>query len=343
MLLRQVRISLKVEATNKEIDECFARFDADKNGSIDTNELKAVLQAFHDAAMGAKREEEHLHEAAALCRERAVGWRAAAATMGEVETLEAQLNAHRASQPLDARLAAVLVKRTIKTVDAVSRWKGAENEGCVGRAAWRAGVLDYLASSEPNLTANEIDRFFEASVARGGGGTLQLKAVLKQGHEKALKTREEEESLNKNAAKLCKAAGTEQSRLKELVKADELAEARRQEEESSAEQSQRRAEEAASAAKAAAKAEKKKKDEQEKKDFNAKVEQRRKGSVASTKGALPTEATMPQAAAAGSGAEASRESGAEHHPIFNPLGGRTSKGEEKLSEKRQGSEKKVKL
>ena len=43
------------------------------------------------------------------------------------------------------------------------------------------------------------------------------------------------------------------------------------------------------------------------------------------------------------GTEASRESGAEHHPIFNPLGGRTSKGEEKLSEKRQGSEKKVKL
>lgn len=143
-----VRGTLKLKADNKEIDDFFAAYDTDGGGTLDAAELKALLKSLREEATAAQLEQQRLIERARVLRARAVKLRAAAEGMTEVDRFYERLEQIQRAQPVDIRLATVLMRRQVKSVDAIARWPDCSRDALVGREAWSQGVNAYLKGPE---------------------------------------------------------------------------------------------------------------------------------------------------------------------------------------------------
>lgn len=143
-----VRGTLKLKADNKEIDDFFAAYDTDGGGTLDAAELKALLKSLREEATAAQLEQQRLIERARVLRARAVKLRAAAEGMTEVDRFYERLEQIQRAQPVDIRLATVLMRRQVKSVDAIARWPDCGRDALVGREAWSQGVNAYLKGPE---------------------------------------------------------------------------------------------------------------------------------------------------------------------------------------------------
>ena len=246
-----VRGTLKLKADNKEIDDFFAGYDTDGGGTLDAAELKALLKSLREEATAAQLEQQRCLERARVLRARDVKLRAAAEGMTEVDRFYERLEQIQRAQPVDIRLATVLMRRQVKSVDAIARWPDCGRDALVGREAWSQGVNAYLKGPEaprpnevrmspmpPNSSAvnpipnplspnplprpdsqcaTQCDEFFDQSVAaEGQNGKLQLKLVLRKALLEALRANEEIEQMTKQSSKLYKAAAGEQKKLEQV-------------------------------------------------------------------------------------------------------------------------------
>lgn len=291
---QSVRGTLKLKADNKEIDEFFVLFDTDSGGSLDTAELKVCLKALQDAASAAQEEELALVRRADMLRVRAKALRGGAESMLELEQFNGKLEELRSNQPIDVRLAAVLTRRQIKSVDAISRWRDAGADGNLTREAWRQGLLEYLKGAEaPKL--GEADEFFDATTKLDGapGGKLQLKVVMRKALEKFYRAKEEEERLAKQYTKLVKAASAQQQQIVEEKAAQEERSLKANSAQQQAAKEKEDAEKVALEAKERAKAARLSKKAEEKAAFDAKVEARRNAKGLGSRAPLPMAARQP--------------------------------------------------
>ena len=154
------------------------------------SELKPCLASILHAARQAEDERAAMNDRAASWRGHAEALRAAAATIAELEAAEEQMRLQASQLPVDARLASALIRKTIKSVDAMARWKDVTESGTVQRDAWRRGALELMEKQDG--LAEELDVFFDAHATKhSSSGTIEarpmlsLKTVLRQGQEKA--------------------------------------------------------------------------------------------------------------------------------------------------------------
>ena len=168
-----VRTSLKLHATNQDIDALFDQFDVDGSGNLEIQELKPCLKALQETAESAEAEKEHFAEQEAAHRQIANDAREAADAMDAIETEEKRLATLRTDEgaPLPIRMAFMMAKRGKKPEEIATRWVGAIQQGVgvdakmfVTKKVFREGLLHATVDGSP-ATPEEADAWFGAVLA----------------------------------------------------------------------------------------------------------------------------------------------------------------------------------
>ena len=178
LAVRNQPIGLK--ADNNEIDTLFKAFDADASGSLNLKEMMPFLKALQKAALAAEEETKSLNALADASHETANALREAAATMGMVERMRADLDG--GSQPLSIKFLEMLQSRApkdkVKLEEAPVKVfqlepKNVGRTAEISRAAFRKGVLAGLGEKEGKTVESErlvdsIHEWFDASLTKQG-------------------------------------------------------------------------------------------------------------------------------------------------------------------------------
>lgn len=261
-----------VEHTNvREIDALFAELDADGDGALDVDELKAAMQRLLRDAKAADTAKEAARARVAVLDERMGSVNKALDLTRAAETADAELARVRDNPILNARLGHLLMIRRIKIADVVATWEATKGE--VNAAQFRRNVRTLGLDA----TDGDIDDLF-SSLDSDDGGTLdleELRLALSQLQEAGVAAEKEMARLTKACGELWRTAKAAQSELKHQRKVDEAAD--QQMREAAAEEARMRAkaEEETRLKKVEAAAEAKKRKLEQKAAFEAKIKERR--------------------------------------------------------------------
>ena len=293
-----MRGSLKVRATNGEIDALFNEFDADGGGTIDLTELKPALRALRDAAADAEAERASASVRGADMRKLAEETLAAAAAMNAIEEQERQLTELGSWQgaPLAVRLGVMMARRGKRAEEMAGKWPGALQQGSgsdkqmfANKKAFRTGMADVAVDGSPPTPA-EVDAWFDSLVREereaGGAGagagsekgeppTVEMVKVLTRAREQAAQAQQEQHAKARHMRELKKAARAEQATIRHRVAEQERQRADAETEAQRARAEEAAAEEAVTAARAEARRRSIAKKAEEKADFEARIAAKR--------------------------------------------------------------------
>ena len=188
-----MRLKLKVQASDAEINGIFNEFDLDGNGVLSGDELKVCLEhLFHATATEAQSQaaaKERRVQQARLHREYASRLQAAAQVMAALEASEEALRAYQRSLPFASRVGLALVKSNRRVEQLIRDWPDAK----VGYATLDAFEKGVQALDVPGgYTPKELVGWYEAAFRLGiekafcrEGGGIQLKhdvpTLIKEG------------------------------------------------------------------------------------------------------------------------------------------------------------------
>ena len=172
-----VRNGLGLKMDNTTIDEFFLKLDDDGGGSLDLKEVRAALKTFRTDGQKAEEDAEHLRCDAEALRERCVHLEEVRAETERYEELHARVALLRENLPLDARLGVVIVRRSLKLSDVISRWDNNGN-GQLERVEFFQNIVELGLETD----RAESDALF-ASFDEDDDGSLsiiELKPALKK-------------------------------------------------------------------------------------------------------------------------------------------------------------------
>ena len=299
------RNSLQVKAHNEEIDTLFNIFDADGSGKLELKELRPALVALQAEAAAADAEANSLKEMAEECVQRAGKLVEAAETMRAIRQEEKLLAVTtNEAQIVPHKLAALLVRRSLRLDDVVRKWPGVSQvpgeQAKVSKANLHKGLTDLKVA----CAASEAAAWFDEELGQEGRfapskNAILIKPVLTAAVKAYEEHRKEEGQRTKNLNAMRKQAKAQQTAI--VTQEAAAKEAQSQAEEAAAKAAAERAaaEEAAKAAKMASFKRRKEKKLKEKEEFEARVKAKRESwtplddHFATTAGKAPTAAATP--------------------------------------------------
>ena len=217
-----VRTELQVKADNKEIDEFFSALDADKNDSLDVNELKVAFKQIIDAARGAADEAALMRNKAAQIREKVAFIKGVAEATRACEHADARFAELRGVKGVDARIGEKIISRNLKVAEVMTKWDKS-GDGSLEADEFRSAVLELGVEATPA----EIDSLFVKLDTDGGGAidVSELRTFVTKLTDAAKNAATEVKELEKSTLALRKAATKAQKDLTTL-KTKEVKEAK---------------------------------------------------------------------------------------------------------------------
>jgi Ca2+-binding EF-hand superfamily protein len=213
-----VRTELQVKADNKEIDEYFSLLDADKNDSLDVNELKVAFKKLIDAAQGAADEAALMRNKAAKIREKAAFIKEVAEATRACERADARFAELRGVKSVDAKIGEKIISRNLKVAEVMTKWDKS-GDGSLEADEFRDAVLELGVEAAPA----EIDALFVKLDTDGGGAidVSELRTFVTKLTDAAKNAAMEMKELEKSTLALRKAATKAQKDLTALKAKDE--------------------------------------------------------------------------------------------------------------------------
>ena len=213
-----VRTELQVKADNKEIDEYFSLLDADKNDSLDVNELKVAFKKLIDAAQGAADEAALMRNKAAQIREKAAFIKEVAEATRACERADARFAELRGVKSVDAKIGEKIISRNLKVAEVMTKWDKS-GDGSLEADEFRDAVLELGVEAAPA----EIDALFVKLDTDGGGAidVSELRTFVTKLTDAAKNAATEMKELEKSTLALRKAATKAQKDLTTLKAKDE--------------------------------------------------------------------------------------------------------------------------
>ena len=208
-----VRTELQVKADNKEIDEFFSDLDADKNNSLDVNELKVAFKQIIDAAQGAADEAALMRNKAAQIREKVAFIKGVAEATRACEHADARFAELRGVKGVDARIGEKIISRNLKVAEVMTKWDKS-GDGSLEADEFRSAVLELGVEATPA----EIDALFVKLDTDGGGAidVSELRTFVTKLTDAAKNAATEMKELEKSTLALRKAATKAQKDLTTL-------------------------------------------------------------------------------------------------------------------------------
>lgn len=315
-----VRGSLKMDARNDEIDRVFDKFDEDKGGTLDIQELRPALMALQHAAATADGEKDEMATREKSHRKLVTQCGEAIETVRMIDTETERSNKLRSAEhaPLELRVAMMMVRRGKKPEEMAMKFSGVTQQGLgkeaklfANKKCFRQGLLEMKIDGPP-ATGPEADAWFDAllvqnvevereresgaaapatepagaarlaatTTKKGEAPTVELISTLRRAREAASKAQDDDAVLQKGIKAMQKTARAQQAIILAARESHAKAALDAEERDRKAKEKARAEEEAAKVKAAEAKKVKLAKKAEEKAAFDAKVAEKRESMAA---------------------------------------------------------------
>ena len=214
-----------LSAETSAIDAFFTKLDRDRSGTLDLREVKRALKTLQERAAEASTRASRALGMVRRYQERAQQAQHCAAACALAEQSEAKLLRLREAPGLEARLGALLLKRSAKMGDLVQKWDAGASKG---DGVCRRDFAMAIKSLGVQAESTEVDALFTKLDVNSTGhlDVLELKRTLKSMHDAAANADGEALRTAKFVSELRKAFKASHAALIKAIAEDDLEAAR---------------------------------------------------------------------------------------------------------------------